>query len=288
MRVFSLLLSSGEDASCLNLAKPVRPRILGVPDDFIARGRFGLGNELAVPPSYGMIPAAGDADSVQWQLGGGPHVITGETGEELPLTFVGLLPFSIFASELLISESNFRELFPSEQSPRYFLIETPPGAEDAVAAALRRNLGEIGLEVRGTREILDELAGVQNAYLSTFLTLGGLGVVLGTVALAAALLRNAFERRGEFALMLATGFSRRAIAGLLVMENAGLLIAGLLCGSASALVAVAPQLGSVNADVNWAAVIALMAAIMGVGLTACIVAATVSVRGNLVEALRAE
>ncbi len=146
----------------------------------------------------------------------------------------------------------------------------------------------MGLEVRGTRDILNELTGVQNAYLSTFLTLGGLGVVLGTVALAATLLRNAFERRGEFALMLATGFSRRAIAGLLVMENAELLIAGLLCGSASALVAVAPQLGSVDAAVNWAAVIALIAAIMGVGLAACIVAAAASVRGNLVEALRSE
>jgi ABC-type antimicrobial peptide transport system permease subunit len=72
------------------------------------------------------------------------------------------------------------------------------------------------------------------------------------------------------------------------MENAGLLIAGLLCGSASALVAVAPQLGSVNAAVNWAAVIALIAAIMGVGLAACVVAAAVSVRSNLIEALRGE
>ena len=297
VRVFSFLLSSGEDVSCLNLAKPVQPRMLGVPDAFIARGGFGLEtgadptqgwDELTVPPSYGMIPAVGDADSVRWQLGDGPHVITGETGEEHPLTVVGRLPFSVFASELLISEANFRDLFPSEQSPRYFLIETPPGAEDAVAAALRRNLGGLGLEVRSTREMLNELTSVQNTYLSTFLTLGGLGVVLGTAALAATLLRSALERRGQFALMLATGFSRPTIATLLVMENVGLVVAGLLCGSASALVAVAPQLGSVNADVNWPAVIGLLAGIMGVGVTVCVVAAAAAVRGDLIEALRAE
>jgi len=304
VRVHSFLLASGADASCLNLAKPAQPRVLGVPDAFIVRGGF---SPVTLPPGgvgwprlsgrarRRAIPAFGDAESVRWQLFSGEHSglgqafrIVGESGAGRQLEFVGLLPFSIFASELLVAEEDFRTLFPSEDAPRYFLIETPPGRADAVAEVLRRNLGDLGLEVRGTGEILNELIGVQNTYLSTFLTLGGLGVLMGTVGLVVVVLRNAFERRREFALMLATGFSRRRIAWLLVAENAALLVAGLLCGTGAALVAVAPQLAAVGSSVNWAALGVLLACIMALGMACCVAAAAAGVRGGLIEALRAE
>ena len=304
VRVFSFLLASGEDASCLNLAKPVQPRIVGVPEAFIERGGFSLRTEdddaagwsvLHHDLGHDRVSAVGDAESVRWQLFSGQgsglgrlFPIATETGDERSLVFRGLVPFSIFGPELLVSESNFRKLFPAEQSPRYFLIETPPGKEAAVAESLRRNLGDLGLEVRSTREILDDLIGVQNTYLSTFLALGGLGVLLGTVGLVVVLLRNALERRGEFALMLATGFSRRYLAALLIVENSGLLAAGLACGTVSALVAVGPQLSSATASVNWAALAGLLLGIMVVGLASCAAAAAASVRSGLIEALRAE
>ena len=59
--------------------------------------------------------------------------------------------------------------------------------------------GSRDLEVRETREVLQAVAGVQNTYLSAFAALGGLGLLLGTVGLAAALLRAAVERRRELA-----------------------------------------------------------------------------------------
>jgi hypothetical protein len=316
VRVMPFLMSSGDDASCLNLARPQQPRILGVPDAMIQRGGFTVdagGREL--PPSApspwallkkhgapghggratallaGMVPAFGDAETLQWQM----HVGLGDvlsvssgSGTDRDLMIVGQLSSSVFASELLISEEPFRHTFPSESTPRYFLIETPPGREEAVADSLRRTLGEYGLEVRPTVEVLAELKGVQNAYLMTFLALGGLGVVLGTVALVVVVLRNALERRGEFALMLASGFRRSDLARLLVVENAGLLVGGIVCGTASALVAVLPQLGAANAAVNWPAILTLLAAILVVGLASCIAAAAAAVRGPLIEALRSE
>jgi len=299
VRVVSFMLASGDDISCLNLAKPVQPRVLGVPEPFIARGGFspvtndrGASGWEALRRKRGdTIPVIGDAESVRWQLQSGlgeTITVDDEAGRSRRLRFAGLVPFSIFGGELLVSGGQFAELFPSERAPRYFLIETPPGKEAAVAGALRRNLGDLGLEVRSTREILNDLIGVQNTYLSTFLALGGLGVLLGTVGLVVVLLRNALERRGEFALMLATGFSRRYLAALLIVENAGLLAAGLACGTVSALVAVGPQLSSATASVNWPALAGLLLGIMAVGLVSCAVAAAASVRSGLIEALRAE
>jgi len=157
-----------------------------------------------------------------------------------------------------------------------------------VADALRRNLGDFGLEVRGTRELLNAYAGVQNTYLSTFLALGGLGLMLGTVGLVIVLLRNALERRKEFALMLAEGFTERELAAMLVIENAGLLIAGLLCGTVTALIAVAPHLASVAARVNWVALFGVLAGILVIGLASCLLAARAATRGRLLEALREE
>ena len=155
-----------------------------------------------------------------------------------------------------------------------------------MARSLRQNLGRLGLDVRTTREVLNEFTGVQNTYLSMFLALGGLGVILGTFGLVAAVLRAALERRGEFALMIAQGFTRRSLAALLLVENAGLLITGLALGTVSALVAVAPEMASVNSRINWTAMAGVLVGILTVGFIACNAAATSVAGGVLIDALR--
>jgi len=317
VKIYPLLYSGGDDISCLNLAAAQQPRIVGISDAFIERGSFSvitrehkdnpwtslrqgcLNNFEMNHMVFVGVNAFGDADSVMWslhkELGGYYNIPTSSAGR-LPLIFAGLLPGSIFAGELLISEKFFRQLYPEITQPRYYLIETPPerdkqkekAKEEAVANVLRKNLGDFGLEVRGTRELLNAYAGVQNTYLSTFLALGGLGLMLGTLGLVIVLLRNALERRKEFALLLAQGFTERDLAAMLVIENAGLLAAGLLCGTVTALIAVAPHLASVSARVNWGALLGVLAGILIVGLISCFVAARTATRGGLLQALREE
>jgi ABC-type lipoprotein release transport system permease subunit len=302
VQVISFLASRGEDISCLNLARPTTPRLLGVPRAMTERGGFsviardnGAGAHpwelLEAPPADDTIPAFGDAASVRWTLHSGlgkDYAMPGPDGRLITVRFAGLLPGSIFARELLVSEDSLRRLFPSVTAPSYFLIDAPPGKEHEVAEVLRRNLGDLGLQVRTTREVLNEFIQVQNTYLSMFLALGGLGLLLGTVGLVTVLLRSALERRREMALMLATGLDRAGLARLLLIENGGLLLAGLLAGAASALVAVAPHLASAESQVNWTALGAVLAGILLVGLATCTAAVYSVVRGNLVPALRQE
>ena len=73
-------------------------------------------------------------------------------------------------------------------------------------------LADFGADATGTAERLAQFHRVENTYLSTFQTLGGLGLLLGTVGLATVLLRNVLERRRELALLGAVGFRRGARA----------------------------------------------------------------------------
>ena len=68
---------------------------------------------------------------------------------------------------------------------------------------------------------------VENSYLETFRALGALGLLLGTVGLAAVLMRNVLERRRELALLRAVGYRPRHLAVMVLAENLFLLVVGL-------------------------------------------------------------
>jgi len=312
--VYPFRLKAGDDVSCLNLQRPSTPRVLGVPRELIERGGFSFAK---IAPGFAstearsnpwvlldaelsggsagangvVVPAFADADSAQWilhkKLGDEIEVADGRGGV-VRLRLVGLLSQSIFAGELLISEKHFVRCFGSDGGYRYFLIKTPAEAERAVADALRRNLGELGFDVRRTADILAGFARVQNTYLSTFQTLGGLGLVLGTFGIVVVLLRAAVERRSEFAMMTALGFRRLDIFVIITMENGLLLVSGIAIGSVCALVAVAPHLLSNLSDVDWLSLAGTLFACALVGLASCAVAAGASVQRRLLPALRSE
>ncbi len=129
---------------------------------------------------------------------------------------------------------------------------------------------------------------VQNTYLSTFQALGGLGLVLGTLGLAAVQLRSVLERRGELALMQAVGFRRRRLGAMVLWEHGLLLIAGLAVGTLSALVAVWPHLAGGAGSVPWSATAATLALVLAVGLAAGLLAVRAVLVAQLLPALRAE
>jgi hypothetical protein len=307
-RIYSFRENSGADISCLNLQRPKTPRVLGVPREFVERGGFAftahepllpiLSGEAAnvwtlleTDSPEGAIPAFADADTAQWQMhvGLGDEVsVPAPSGGALKLRIVGLLRGSIFAGELLVSEDHFTHALGAGAGFRFFLAECPAADEPAVRAALLDGLADSGLDVRRTSDVLAAYAGVENAYLSAFETLGGLGLVLATFGIVAVLLRSVIERRSELAMMLALGFTRRRVTRMVLLENGCLLAAGLVIGSAAALLAAAPQLVSTVADVRWMSLAGTLGAALAVGVASCAVAARLSVHGRLVEALRGE
>lgn len=307
--VVPLRASAGDDASCLNMTRPTTPRVLGVPQALIDRGGFAfakhrplaegeenpwrlLAQAIADDGPTPVVAAFADASSAQWilKIGLGDDVeIPDGRGGRVRLRLVGMLVNSIFQSELLVSEANFRRHFGTESGYRTFLIASPAGrGTHAVEEALRGGLGEWGLDVRRTADVLDAFGRVQNTYLSTFETLGGLGLLLGTFGVVAVLLRGVLEQRGELAMLLALGFRRRTIFAKIVIENTLLLLLGVAIGATAALVAVLPHLLSSVADVPWASLLGTLGACVVVGVASCTLATAAALRGNLLAALRSE
>lgn len=294
-----LRVREGEDASCLNLNRAQRPRLMGVnPAELASRKAFSFAeilksNEpwLILNKDFGpdIVPAIGDAESIRWALGkklGDDLVYVDERGREVKVRLVGGVANSILQGSLIISEKNFVKLFPSEAGYRFFLIDAPEA--NLKMASLSKSFQDFGMEITSTTERLAAFNAIQNTYLNTFQVLGGLGLLLGTAGLGVVLLRNVFERRGELALLLAVGFRRKTLKRLILSEHAGLLLAGMCIGLVSAAIAVLPALLNRGTGVPMAFVGISVAVVLIAGLVSTLIAAMIALRGRLLDALRAE
>jgi hypothetical protein len=302
---------SGDDASCLNLYQVSQPRVLGVPPGVIARGGFAWAATAATTPQEQhnpwllldkqlpdhagdtpVVPAILDFNTAQYSLHKGTIgqriEMRDSLGRELQLEIVGLLKNSIFQGDVLIGQRAFLEHFPGTSGYRFFLVDTGQEPIGAVQAALEGALSDYGFDAQSTSERLAAFFAVQNTYLSTFQSLGGLGLLLGTFGLGAVQLRSVLERRSELALMRAAGFRRSLLARLVMIENSLLLVGGLALGILAAVVAVLPHWLGGAAGVPWQSLAATLALVLAAGLLAGLAAARAVLRAELLPALREE
>jgi hypothetical protein len=293
-------LRPGDDASCLNLYQPRNPRILAPAGDFLLRDRFAFQQTLVPaqnpwlllnsPGSDGAIPAIADANSMTYVLHRklGEDLVIANGERPVRLRLVAALDDSIFQGELLISEANFLRLFPDQPGYRFFLIEPPPASADQVTGVLERALSDYGFDVTAAGERLAAYHRVENTYISTFQMLGALGLLLGTVGLAAVLARNVLERRRELALLAAVGYRRTHLAAMILAENALVLAGGLVIGAACALIAIVPAIASQGGRIAALSMAGWLAVILITGLAAAVIATWLMMRLPLLPALRSE
>ncbi len=307
--IVALRVNSGEDASCLNLYRAAQPRVLGVPRGTETLAEFGWTTDDQGPPAAlaqwheplgtdpqgrSIYPVVIDFNTAVYalHLSGKPGAqITIRDGDDRSVTLqvVGLLKNSMLQGDLLISDQAFREIFPGSSGTSLFLFR--PGDRAATAklpGVLESELADYGFDVAESQERLARFLAVQNTYLSTFQSLGGLGLLLGTVGLAVVQLRSVLERRGELALLQAIGFRRRRVITLVLLENLALLGLGLATGGLAALLALVPQWGGQMASIPWGTIALLVAIMLAMGLGACWLATRRTLAGPLLPALRGE
>jgi putative ABC transport system permease protein len=313
--VLAMRLKPGDDASCQNLYQPTQPRILGVTPQTI--GHFSQPN---LPAKFAWSASAANTEGERanpWRLFEQPSApdeptpvvldqntamyslrLYGGIGQTFDVTYAGqppvkfrvagLLAGSVLQGNLMIGEADFKRLFPTISGYRFFLIAAPPGKQKEVASALEDRLSDEGFDVVDAKERLADLLAVQNTYISTFQSLGALGLVLGTFGLAAVQLRSVFERRKELALMRAAGFARQRLGTMVLLENLVLLVGGLALGTIAALAAILPQLLFGQAQAPLLDLTALLGVVLLVGLLTGLIAVRATMRAALVPALRGE
>jgi hypothetical protein len=301
----SFRLLPGDDASCLNLYQPKNPRILAPTDAFLAKGRFVFQSSLASTDAEranpwrlltrrepdGAIPVIADANSMTYvlhrQLGEVFTIVRGD--RETRLRLVAALSDSIFQGELLMSQANFVALFPAQEGYRVMLVDAPKGETAAVAERIEDRLADLGADATATTVRLAQFHQVENTYLSTFQTLGGLGLLLGTVGLAAVLVRNVLERRRELALLGAVGYRRQHVLVMVLAENALLVGGGLVAGAVCAAIAIVPAVVERGGRVPLTSGgVLLLFAVFVTGLLSSVVALKAATTTPLVAALHSE
>ncbi len=303
--IFRFRVRDGEDTSCLNLFQPSNPRILAPTASFLSAGRFSFRASLAASDaerqnpwllldkqfSDGAIPVIGDANSLAYVLHlkiGADWALNQEGSSPLRLRVVAALDDSLFQSELLMSEANFRRVFPKQEGYRFFLIDTPSLNVPALTQLFEERLTGYGLDVLSSTDRLESFHRVENTYLSTFQALGGLGLLLGTLGLAVVLLRNVLERRRELALLRAVGYSPQHLRLMILAENILLLGCGLVTGTLCALLAIFPSFSTRGWNLPWGSLGWLLLAVLLAGLLASLLVTRIALRLSLLETLRAE
>ena len=112
-------------------------------------------------------------------------------------------------------------------------------------------------------------------------------MVLGVAGMGFILIRNFVQRKREFALMSATGFSIKQIRKFLLNDQIVILLWGILTGTVSGLIATLPSLRS-GSEIPWLIIIVMIISITIVGLLALLLSVRM-VRGrSLVIQLRRE
>ncbi|HEY1271902.1 MAG TPA: ABC transporter permease, partial [Terriglobales bacterium] len=269
-------LRPGDDASCLNLYQPRRPRILA------PLAEHNPWPVLDSKSADGAVPAMADANSMTYVL----HLKPGEelTLDDARFRMAAALHDSIFQSELIVSGANFLRLYPEAAGFRFFLLKAPP---DAVSV-LEEALADYGFDIQSTASVLASFHRVENTYIATFRALGALGLILGTIGLAAIVLRNVLERRKELALLRAVGYRPRHLAAMVLAENALLLLLGLATGTACALLAVGPAVMQRGGHLPVLSLSVLLGVVLATGMLASVAATAAALRSPLLTALRSE
>jgi len=294
--------SEGDDASCLNLNRVVSPRILGVTPEQLS-GRFTFiksADDLSQENPWAslkkelpgeVVPAILDQTVIQWGLGkkvGDTLVYLDEGGKEMKLKIIGGLANSIFQGNVLIDNQLFLKHFPSNSGSNVFLVEGKEEEEEANKNELTRAFRNEGVEIENTADRLAMFNQVENTYLSIFLLLGGLAMILGTIGLGVSLARNIMDRSQEIGILRAIGYSKSKILGIIMYEHLILLLIGTLTGAITAFVATLPSILSEFVQASWqtAAIIVVLILINGVlwiyGITRN------SLRKDLMISLRSE
>lgn len=247
---------AGDDASCLNLNRVAKPRILGFDTKkldeqqaftFVAQSEeldanhpwLSLNQALA----NGQIPAVADQTVIKWGLGksvGDTLIYQNEAGDRVVLKLVGGLANSVFQGNILIADSLFYANFPSVSGSQVFLVEAPEEEEERLRSSFRN----YGLEITPVKERLLLFYQVENTYLNIFLMLGALGLLIGTIGLGILIFRSIYESRAQFALLEATGFRKQKIRRMTLRGYMQLVLLSLIIGLIPSILSALPSLRS--------------------------------------------
>ncbi len=243
---------SADDASCLNLNKVSTPTVLGVDMNALAASDFQIEQNLYSLDKEGtfrqmqlkegnVYPALVDATVLTWGL----MMNLGDTlwyengrGQTIPVRLAGTISNSIFQGNILMDRTLFSEIWEENTGSEVFLLKTKEAEKEEVKTLLSQALNEYGVRVSTTNERLQQFNTVTDTYLTIFLTLGGLGLLVGIMSFIIVIRKNLSARHREIDLYRTFGFTDKKIEEILYKENLLVPLYAIAVGVVSSLIGV--------------------------------------------------
>jgi putative ABC transport system permease protein len=280
VKILQILRYGADDASCLNLNKVSQPTVLGIDfremknSDFrISRSIYPSGVdvfETACKMSGDTVcPALIDETVLLWGL----QMKIGDTvhyknslGKTIKLQLVATLQNSVFQGNLLIDKRLFSKIWNDITGSETALVKAKETQTAEVKRLLETALSEYGARVTATSQRLKEFNSVTDTYLTIFLVLGGLGLLIGLACFIIVVRKDLASRTEQIALLRSLGFTDSKIARLLTAENRIVPVAAIAAGFLISLTAVAGGTGNVSPGVWLTALVLLALLIAGTWL----------------------
>lgn len=291
----------GDDASCLNLNQITAPSVLGIDSDILAEtesfsfaailDRLELTNPwdaLKIPAKENVIYGIADQTVLMWSLKlavGDTISIIAESGEQLHIVFAGGLKPSVFQGSILIGRENFSRFMPSIVGSTIFLAKGNPDMKEVYKGDIKDLFNSYGLNVEYTEERLASFYEVTNTYLTVFMTLGGLGMILGIFGLGLIMMRNIDSRKKEYAFLMANGFTPKKLRLMVYKEYMLILFAGIITGTLPAIIATMPSLLT-GVEIPWTLLISIILIITLAGIIIIKTSADRLIKNELIGLIR--
>ncbi len=298
-QVVSFQVQPGDDASCLNLNRISRPRILACnPDQFDEAQAFTFATrteELDVKHPWmslnqklpgNVIPAIANQSDIQWSMGkkiGDTLLYKNEAGENLRLKLIGGLENSVFQGNVIIAEDFFAKDFPSVSGSNIFLVKASQSTVNL--SDFKGEWRRYGAVITGTSDRLQTFNRIESTYLNIFLMLGALGLLIGTVGLGILIFRTTLEQIPEYALMQSIGFEKSKIFRLLLTEKLMVILAAVIIGSVPATISAIPILLASQHSGLWIWLPAVTFIVLLSGFLSGILALRLALKNNLIRSL---
>lgn len=238
-----------DEASCLNLNKVTTPTVLGI--DTRDMAYFGLDARLLTQTgaAYSSLCRGSillDQESLTWSLmksAGDTLRYTDAEGREANLRIAAAYPTGIFHGNALMDKDLFRDLWPDESGSRILLVRTgSPEQAEKVRELLEIALSEYGVRFTTTQQRIELFFTVTDTYLSIFLTLGGLGLLLGIFSLVIVVRKNLVAKQAELQVLRNLGFTLPLLRRQLLQENLFVPLYAVVTGSIGSLISISANI----------------------------------------------
>ena len=241
------LCHTQDEASCLNLNQVSTPTVLAPTGSQRGEGIAALFSGLFLSPQRELRRGLSlfiDEEALIWSLKksvGDTIYYQNERGESVPVVIAGTYPTGIFHGNAIMSEEDFRSLWPKESGVEVLLMKS--SRPDEAVEILSTAMNEYGLTVQTIKERIRMFFEVTDTYLIIFLTLGGLGLLLGVFSLVIIVRKNITAQATTIRQYRAMGFSEHLIGQMLLRENLLAPLFAICIGATGSLISISANVG---------------------------------------------